>query len=132
MTKTSHHKVSAFKLLLPSYALLIIVFAVLIHNGTMQVLMPSGTIADFQSKILWGALIFALVVGCTIIGSFFFVAGGLVIDIGGAMSHGAIIAREIGVPCVINTRVGTKCFKTGDRVIVDGDNGVVQLASHTQ
>jgi len=65
-------------------------------------------------------------------GPFFFVAGGLVIDIGGAMSHGAIIAREIGVPCVINTRVGTKCFKTGDHVIVDGDNGVVQLASHTQ
>ena len=73
MTKTSHHKVSAFKLLLPLYALLIIVFAMLIHNGTMQVLMPSGTIADFQSKIFWGAFTFALVVGCTIIGSFFYV-----------------------------------------------------------
>jgi len=60
-------------------------------------------------------------------GPFFFVAGGLVIDIGGSMSHGAIIAREIGVPCVINTGVGTKRLKTGDQVIVDGDRGAVEI-----
>ena len=36
--------------------------------------------------------------------SLMFVAGALVIDIGGAVSHGAIVARELGVPCVIGTR----------------------------
>jgi len=60
-------------------------------------------------------------------GPFFFTAGGLVIDIGGAMSHGAIIAREVGVPCVINTKIGTTQLKTGDRVIVDGNRGTVEL-----
>ena len=40
--------------------------------------------------------------------SYFLVASALVIDIGGAMSHGAIVARELGIPCVINTRVGTE------------------------
>lgn len=57
------------------------------------------------------------------------VAGGLVIDIGGALSHGAIVARELGVPCVINTRVGTRQLRTGDLVRVDGDAGVVSILS---
>lgn len=54
-------------------------------------------------------------------------AGGLVIDIGGLVSHGAIIAREMGVPCVINTKIGTTRIHTGDRLRVDGDNGTVQI-----
>ena len=37
----------------------------------------------------------------------FLVAAALVIDVGGPMSHGAIVARELGVPCVINTVSGT-------------------------
>ncbi|HLF41678.1 MAG TPA: PEP-utilizing enzyme, partial [Acidimicrobiia bacterium] len=57
--------------------------------------------------------------------SLFLVAAGLVIDIGGALSHGAIVARELGVPCVINTRTGTSRLRTGDVVRVDGDAGTV-------
>jgi pyruvate,water dikinase len=59
--------------------------------------------------------------------SLMLVAGGLVIDIGGALSHGAIVARELGVPCVINTRVGTARLRTGDVVRVDGNAGVVSV-----
>ncbi|MGH9034595.1 MAG: PEP-utilizing enzyme, partial [Acidimicrobiia bacterium] len=59
--------------------------------------------------------------------SLMLVAGGLVIDIGGALSHGAIVARELGVPCVINTRVGTQRLRTGDLLRVDGDAGVVAV-----
>ena len=59
--------------------------------------------------------------------SLFLVASALVIDIGGALSHGAIVARELGVPCVINTRVGTRRLRTGDRLRVDGDAGVVTV-----
>ena len=55
----------------------------------------------------------------------FLVAGALVIDVGGPMSHGAIVARELGVPCVINTRTGTRVFSTGDLVRVDGTTGSV-------
>ncbi len=61
--------------------------------------------------------------------SLFLVAGGLVIDIGGAISHGAIVARELGVPCVINTKVGTKRLRTGDYLRVDGDSGTVTVLS---
>jgi pyruvate,water dikinase len=59
--------------------------------------------------------------------SYFLVASALVIDIGGAMSHGAIVARELGVPCVINTRIGTRAIKTGDLVQVDGSAGEVRI-----
>jgi phosphohistidine swiveling domain-containing protein len=48
-------------------------------------------------------------------------------DIGGMMSHAAIIAREYGMPAVVGTGHATKLIKTGDRVRVDGDNGVVTI-----
>jgi phosphoenolpyruvate synthase/pyruvate phosphate dikinase len=54
-------------------------------------------------------------------------AGGLVIDVGGPISHGAIVARELGIPCVINTRTGTRRLGTGDRVRVDGNLGEVTI-----
>ena len=59
--------------------------------------------------------------------SYFLVASALVIDIGGAMSHGAIVARELGIPCVINTRTGTSSISTGDLLRVDGGSGKVEV-----
>jgi pyruvate,water dikinase len=61
--------------------------------------------------------------------SLFFLVSACVIDIGGAMSHGAIVARELGLPCVINTRVGTRDLRTGDRIRVDGAAGTVTILS---
>jgi pyruvate,water dikinase len=46
-------------------------------------------------------------------------------DIGGTMSHAAIVAREYGMPAVVGTGQATKRIKTGQRVRVDGDRGVV-------
>lgn len=57
----------------------------------------------------------------------FLVAGAMVIDIGGVISHGAIAARELGIPCVINTRDGTRRLRTGDVVRVDGSSGSVEV-----
>jgi pyruvate,water dikinase len=55
------------------------------------------------------------------------VASGLIIDVGGPVSHGAIVARELGVPCVINTRVGTRVLQTGQHVRIDGSTGIVEV-----
>jgi phosphohistidine swiveling domain-containing protein len=60
-------------------------------------------------------------------GSAFYLVAAVVIDIGGPTSHGAIVAREMGLPCVINTQSGTRLLRTGDRVRVDGSGGVVTL-----
>lgn len=48
-------------------------------------------------------------------------------DIGGMMSHAAIIAREYGMPAVVGTGHATKTIKTGDRVRVDGNAGTVTI-----
>ena len=56
---------------------------------------------------------------------YFTVIAALVTDIGSSVSHGAVVAREYGLPCVVNTLVATQSLKTGDRVRVDGDRGVV-------
>jgi pyruvate,water dikinase len=52
-------------------------------------------------------------------------AAAVVIDLGGALSHGAIVARELGLPCVTNVRIGTTAIRTGDIVRVDGATGTV-------
>jgi pyruvate,water dikinase len=53
-------------------------------------------------------------------------AAAVVLDTGGRMSHGAIVAREFGLPCVTNTGNATSVFETGDLVEVDGDQGKVR------
>jgi phosphohistidine swiveling domain-containing protein len=58
----------------------------------------------------------------------FMVADALVIDTGGAMSHGAIVARELGVTCVINTVTGTRDIPDGARLTVDGSSGRVLVS----
>jgi pyruvate,water dikinase len=48
-------------------------------------------------------------------------------DIGGTMSHAAIVAREYGMPAVVGTGHATKRIRTGQRVRVDGDRGIVTI-----
>jgi pyruvate,water dikinase len=59
--------------------------------------------------------------------SIMFLSSALVVDIGGALSHAAIVARELGVPCVVNTVTGTRVIRTGDHIRVDGAGGVVTI-----
>ncbi len=58
----------------------------------------------------------------------FAVAGGVVTDIGGVLSHGSIVAREYGIPAVLGTATATSRIATGDVVTVDGGRGEVRLA----
>ena len=59
--------------------------------------------------------------------SAFHLVAGVVIDIGSTSSHGAIVAREMGLPCVIGTGNGTALLRTGDLIRVDGGNGLVTV-----
>jgi pyruvate,water dikinase len=52
-------------------------------------------------------------------------AGGLVIDVGGLLSHGSVVAREYGLPAVVGVSGATRQIKTGDRILVDGSSGTV-------
>lgn len=59
--------------------------------------------------------------------SLFHLAGGIAVDMGGQMSHGAIVARELGLPCVTCTVDGTRRLRTGDLVRLDGDTGRIEI-----
>jgi pyruvate,water dikinase len=50
-----------------------------------------------------------------------------VTDIGGMMSHAAIVCREYGLPAVVGTGFATSSLRTGQRVRVDGDSGAVTI-----
>jgi len=57
----------------------------------------------------------------------FYQAVAVIVDVGGPMSHSAIAAREIGIPCVLNVKDGTTRIREGQRITVDGDAGLVHL-----
>lgn len=56
-----------------------------------------------------------------------FLSAGLVVDIGGTLSHAAVVSRELGIPCVVDTRIGTEALRTGDLIRVDGGTGTVEV-----
>lgn len=58
---------------------------------------------------------------------YFALAGALVTDTGGALSHTAIVAREYGIPAVVGTRTGTSDIEDGTLIEVDGTEGVVRF-----
>jgi pyruvate,water dikinase len=57
----------------------------------------------------------------------FLTAGGLVMEMGGPNSHGAVVAREYGIPAVVGVADATTHIKTGQEVTVDGAAGVVRV-----
>jgi rifampicin phosphotransferase len=59
----------------------------------------------------------------------FLVAGGLVMEVGGLMTHGSVVAREYGIPAVVGVHQATTRLKTGQRIRVDGSMGRIDLLS---
>jgi len=58
---------------------------------------------------------------------YFVPASAIVMDEGGVISHGSIVAREYGLPAVVNVGIATKIIKTGQKIQVDGNRGVVRI-----
>ncbi len=62
----------------------------------------------------------------------FLVAAAVVTELGGPLSHAAVVAREYGVPAVVSVPGATTAIKTGDRLRVDGDRGIVEKLPETR
>lgn len=54
-------------------------------------------------------------------------AGGIIAEVGGRLSHGAILAREYGIPAVMNVQNAMQWLQDGQRVAIDGDSGTVVI-----
>jgi pyruvate,water dikinase len=61
----------------------------------------------------------------------FAIAGGVITEVGGILSHGAIVAREYGIPAVMSVSGATRYFQDGQTILVDGNKGVVYLEMET-
>ncbi len=52
-------------------------------------------------------------------------AGGILVERGSTLSHSAVVARELGIPAVVNIPGLTKIIQNGERVIMDGGKGTI-------
>ncbi|HEY8151181.1 MAG TPA: PEP/pyruvate-binding domain-containing protein [Vicinamibacteria bacterium] len=59
----------------------------------------------------------------------FLTAGAAVVEVGSYLSHAGTVAREFGMPCVVDVTGATRLIRNGERVAVDGDRGIVRLLS---
>jgi pyruvate,water dikinase len=82
--------------------------------------------ADTDEQLLGGEILVAPFTdpGWT---PYFVPASAIVMDEGGIISHGSIVAREYGIPAVVNVGSATKIIKTGQTIQVDGNRGIVRI-----
>ena len=57
----------------------------------------------------------------------FLAAGGLVMEVGGLMTHGSVVAREYGIPAVVGVHQATSRLQSGQRIRVNGSSGEIEL-----
>ena len=57
----------------------------------------------------------------------FMAAGGLIMEVGGMMTHGSVVAREYGIPAVVGVHQATQRLKNGDRIRLDGTQGKIVI-----
>ena len=62
----------------------------------------------------------------------FLTAGGLIMETGGMMTHGAVVAREYGIPAIVGVDRATERLKTGVLIQMDGSNGKILLLDGDQ
>jgi pyruvate,water dikinase len=85
----------------------------IVHDPTFAEVEPDEVLVCVTTDPSWASVLF--------------LSSALVVDIGGLLSHAAVVAREVGVPCVIGTGNGTAVLRTGDLVRVDGNAGTVEI-----
>lgn len=64
---------------------------------------------------------------CQVLTPLFLNASGVILEVGGMLQHGALVAREYGKPCVSGLENATEILKDGQMVEMDGANGIVRL-----
>lgn len=82
--------------------------------------------ADADQQVLAGEILVAPFTdpGWT---PYFVTAAAIVMDQGGILSHGSIVAREYGIPAVVNVGFATQIIKTGQKIEVDGNRGTIKI-----
>ncbi|MBR1699476.1 MAG: hypothetical protein IJ714_06820 [Bacteroidales bacterium] len=56
---------------------------------------------------------------------YYSVVSGLITEIGSSLSHGAVVAREYGLPTIVNVKGATQVLKDGDHILMDAEKGLI-------
>src|SRR5439155_10544399 len=88
--------------------------------GPARVILPGDALRLERGEILVTPVLDAA------LGPLLATAAGAVAEIGGMLSHGAVVARELGVPCVVDVKDATRFIRSGERILVDGGSGRVK------
>jgi len=87
--------------------------AKIVTDPTGETLLPGEILVASSTDPAWTPL--------------FINAAGVVLEVGGLMTHGSVVAREYGIPAVVSVLNATELIQTGQRIRVDGDAGYVEI-----
>ena len=91
-------------------------------KGRARIINPSS---PKQQKLKKGEILVTKITDASMFVDIIENAAAIVTDLGGLGSHPAIVARELGIPAVVLTKNATKVIKTGMKIVVDGNKGIV-------
>ena len=96
-----------------------------VSSGIVKARVRIVNILSDASGILPGEI---MVASFTDIGwtPYFSIVSGLITEIGSPLSHGAVVAREYGIPAVVGAKGAKQFLKNGDLVLLDGDKGIIE------
>ena len=97
-----------------------------VSNGTCEGVVRVIYTAEDANQLQKGEIMVARFtdIGWT---PYYSVVNGLITEIGSSLSHGAVVAREYGLPTIVNVKGATKLLKNGDRISMDASKGIVTI-----
>jgi len=97
-----------------------------VSNGECEGIVRIVNSADDANKLQKGEIMVARFtdIGWT---PYYSIVNGLVTEIGSSLSHGAVVAREYGLPTIVNVKGATKLLKSGDRIAMNASKGTIRI-----
>jgi pyruvate,water dikinase len=95
-----------------------------VSNGTCEGIVRIVNSADDANRLQKGEIMVAKFtdIGWT---PYYSVVNGLITEIGSSLSHGAVVAREYGLPTIVNVKGATQLLKNGDHITMDAGKGTI-------
>ncbi len=97
-----------------------------VSNGVSEGIVRIVNSIDDANKLKVGEIMVAKFtdIGWT---PYYSVVSGLITEIGSALSHGAVVAREYNLPTIVNVKGATSLLKDGDHIRIDGQKGTIEI-----
>ena len=98
-----------------------------VSNGECEGIVHIVNSADDANQLKKGEIMVARFtdIGWT---PYYSIVNGLITEIGSSLSHGAVVAREYGLPTIVNVKGATKVLKNGDHIVMNADKGTIMCS----